>query len=270
MFLSTLERLPGLRLIVSPIRRWRASRRFAGQYAAFNGVFASREAAERSAPRSRPLGSASEVLVGDYATLLETQLAHRGLESYEYPVLFWLSTLIERGDVRVVADFGGNLGTHYHAYARYLEYPRDFAWHIVDVPPIVHAGRELAHARGAGDLHFTTTITDVSECDLLLASGSFQYLDDVVRVVVDAGLPTHLLVNRLPLGTASTFWTLQNGGAAFYAQRIQSRADFLGDLASVGYDLADEWEDRVDSCHIPLYPEHSVPVYSGFYFRRSR
>lgn len=268
MILSRLERFPPLRPLVSPIREWRARRHFAGQYAAFHGVFTSRAEAERSAPSGRPLGSASAELVAGYSTLLDEQLARRGLDSYEYPVLFWLSTFIEQGDVRIVADFGGNLGTHYYGFARYLEYPPDLEWHIVDVPPIAAEGSKLATARAAAGLHFATTIRDVPASDVLIASGVFQYLDDPLSVIADAGMPAHVLVNRLPLGARPSFWTLQNGGEAYYAQQIQSRGDFLAGMTRLGYARVDEWDDRVDRCELPLNPDHSVSVYSGFYFRR--
>ena len=39
-------------------------------------------------------------------------------------------------------------------------------------------------------------------------------------------------------------------------------------MTAMGYRVADEWEDRVDRCEIPLHPERSLETYAGFYFRR--
>lgn len=268
MLLSAIAQLPGIRSLVAPLRRRRAQRRFAQQYAAFFGVYATREEAEAAAPRTKPVGYAQDALVPEYAALLSSQLARRGLESYEYPVLHWLGTLWRAGDARHIADFGGNLGTHFYGFATYLSYPADLAWWIVEVPPIAAEGERLAAERDARGLRFATRMADVPSVDLLIASGSLQYLADPFQLVREAGAPRHVLVNRLPLGDTPTFWTLQNGGAVFYAQQIQARAGFLAAMAAMDYRVVDEWEDRVDRCDIPLHAERSLATYVGFYFRR--
>ena len=255
MLLSTLERLPILRPLVSPLRRWRARRAFAREYASFMGVYDSRADAEAAAPSGRPVGYSQPAVVPEYVALLDTQLARQGLDSYEYPVLHWLGALWQAGDARVVVDFGGNLGTHYYSYSRYLDFPADLAWWIVDVAPIVEEGKRQVASRGAQGLQFTARVSDAPTADLLIASGSFQYL-------------RHVLVNRLPLGGSPSFWTLQNGGAVFYAQRIQSRSEFFAQMAALGYRVVDEWEDCADRCRLPLNPERSVEIYTGCYLRR--
>lgn len=78
--------------------------------------------------------------------------------------------------------------------------------------------------------------------------------------------PNHLLINRLPLYDGKQFVSLQNGGKVFYPQFIFNRKQFIDSLTDIGYKLVDIWEDRVDSCIIPFYPEYSVPVYYGLYF----
>ena len=268
MLRSISARIPLLDHVLTPLRRRRARARFVARYASFFGVYISQAHAEADAPAGKAVGYSSPALVPEYRALLDAQLARPGLESYEYPVLHWLDALWQAGEARRVVDFGGNLGTHFHAYSKYLVYPPDLAWWIVDVPPIVAAGELLAAERGAVGLRFAARAADVPAPDLLIASGSLQYLVDPFQVIRDTGAPRHLLVNRLPLSDVPTFWTLQNGGAVVYAQRIQQRDEFLAGVASLGYRVVDEWEDRVDRCDIPLHPECSVDHYCGFYLRR--
>ena len=130
------------------------------------------------------------------------------------------------------------------------------------------ARRRFAHQYAAFFGVYASRAEAETAVDLLIASGSLQYLDDPLQVVREAGTPRHVLVNRLPLGGMPTFWTLQNGGAVFYAQRVQTRVEFLAAMTALGYRVVDEWEDRVDRCEIPLHPERSLETYAGFYFRR--
>lgn len=269
MLLSALAQLPLLRTLTAPLRRRRAHRRFATQYASFFGVFPSRAAALANAPPAATLGYDNDRVVPGYRRLLESQLARNGLESYEYPMLHWIDNIWQAGEGRRILDFGGNLGTHFHAFAKYLAYPADLAWWIVDVPPIVAEGRRLARERGADALQFAERVGDVPTPDLLIASGSLQYLDDPTDVVRDAGTPRHVLVNRFPLGAGDPFWTLQNGGEVFYAQLVSDRIAFIEATQALGYRLVDEWVDHHDRCEIPMHPERSVYAYSGFYFRRA-
>ena len=266
MLLSAIAQLPGLRSLTEPLRRRRARQRFVTQYASFFGVFPTRGDALASAPPSVLLGYDHDQVVPSYRRLLDAQLAKQGLESYEYPMLHWIESIWRLGDGRRILDFGGNLGTHFYAFAKYFEYPSDLVWWIVDVPSIVAEGTRIAQERGTTALHFATRIADAPTPNLLIASGSLQYLDDPTDMVRDAGLPRHVLINRFPLGSSDAFWTLQNGGEVCYAQRVSNRATFLASMQALGYRLVDEWVDHHDRCDIPMHPERSVPAYSGFYF----
>ena len=123
----------------------------------------------------------------------------------------------------------------------------------------------LTFVEGIGELPATAI-------DVVLASGSLQYLDDPAQWLATLsqrhGGPTHVLVNRVPLYEGETFVTLQNAGAVCYPQHVFNRADFFGSIARLGYELVDVWDDEVDSCRVPFHPERSIRAYKGLYFRR--
>ena len=169
MLLSAIAQLPGIRRLLAPLRRRRARRRFAHQYAAFFGVYASRAEAETAAPRTKPVGYARDALVPAYAALLALQLARRGFSNRTSIRCCIGSTNCgapaRRDTSRTSAEISARTS---YGYAKYLTYP----------------------------------------------------------------------------------------------------VEFLAAMTAMGYRGADEWEDRVDRCEIPLHPERSLETYAGFYFRR--
>lgn len=236
--------------------------RFPGNcYACFRGVYETLEAAVADAPQTKPLGYDHVVLAEEYTYNLPTRV-----EAFDYPVLFWLQPLIAP-DLRIF-DLGGNVGVHFYVYERYLAYPSDLRWTVCDVPAIMAAGQALAATKGRRQLGWTTDIADADGADILLGSGSIQYIASLADLL--ATLPTkprHLLLNRLPLYEGAQFVTLQNGGQVFYPQYVFNRRDFIHSLQALGYELVDVWKDTVDSCRIPFHWNRSLPYYHGLYLK---
>jgi putative methyltransferase (TIGR04325 family) len=128
---------------------------------------------------------------------------------------------------------------------------------------VAEAGRQIAAEREA-NLTFTTNFADADGQDLLLASGSVQYVGDLGEML--RGLqrpPKHLLINRLPLYDGPRFVTLQNEGPVFCPQYIFNRDEFVNSLGTAGYELVDVWDDPVDSAVIPFHV--TVVPYQGMY-----
>ena len=153
------------------LRRRARDRRFerGGEIHAFRGVFETYEAAHASAPTTLPTG---------YDNAASAELYARDLDvgEYDYPALFWVGQSMQEG-MRSVLDLGGSVGIKFVAFGKYLDFPSDLVWRVLEVPAVVKRGRELALAyRGGGALQFVGSISDVNGVDLLLASGSLQYL----------------------------------------------------------------------------------------------
>ncbi|MFM6609282.1 MAG: methyltransferase, TIGR04325 family [Dolichospermum sp.] len=232
-------------------------------YGCFRGVYTSFDEAITSAPKTKPVGYDDVDLAVEYKDNLPRKIA-----SYDYPVLFWLKTIFSANFLPPsIFDFGGNVGTHFYAYSNLLEYPEGLKYIICDVPQIIKTGQQLAKERKV-NLEFTTKFAEANGKSIFIASGSIQYVESLsLSLSLLDKLPVHLLINRLPLYDGKQFVSLQNGGRVFYPQYIFNRQEFIGSLNQLGYQLIDTWEDRVDSCMIPFYPEYSVPVYSGLYLK---
>jgi putative methyltransferase (TIGR04325 family) len=190
--------------------------------------------------------------------------------SYDYPMMFWLSRILHH-ESRVF-DFGGNLGTHFYVYNRYLRFPLGVRWTVCEVPSIAAAGARLARLRNAGQLRFTTDYEALDGCDILLASGSLQYLEKPTLPEILSGLtqaPRHLLLNRIPLYDGEPYVTLQNGGQTYYPQLVANRAAFVQACRDLSYSVVDCWKDHVDSCIVPFHPERSINHLTGMYMSRT-
>jgi putative methyltransferase (TIGR04325 family) len=233
-------------------------------YGFFRGVYDTFEQAVATAPKSKTVGfdlPENARLYGERQTRVY---------SYDYPVLFWLKSILAP-DVRVF-DFGGHVGVQFYGYQKYLSYPAGLRWRVCDVPVVVAAGRALAAERGESErIAFTTEVSDADGFDVLIAAGSLQFVPSpslAESLEKLARPPRHLLLNKIPLRDGPAFVTLQNAGTSFVPQHVFERGVFVRGLTRLGYEIVDEWEDRVHSCHIPFHPEKSVPHYSGLYLRR--
>lgn len=230
----------------------------------FRGVFPSFEAAQASAPPTRPLGYDNPGAAGMYMERT------RKIYPSDYPIIFWLDRLFREGATRVF-DLGGHIGVGYYAYRKYLAYPPGLRWTVQDVPAVVRQGRELAPKLDPdGRLDFSETFAPAEGADVLFASGSLQYLPDTLQSRLEglANRPRHLLLNLLPVHERDTYYTLQSVGTAFCPYRIESAGSILTSYDALGYKLVDTWENAEKRCGIPFHPEHSLDHYYGFYFRR--
>jgi putative methyltransferase (TIGR04325 family) len=185
----------------------------------------------------------------------------------DYPILFWLSKILHAG--ARIFDWGGNTGVSFYAYLPYLDRQCLAEWIVNDVPSVVALGEELKRGRDAAGLSFTTSLASLGACEIMLAAGSLQVIEDPFAPLRDLGnLPLHVLINKTPAYTQPSAVTLLNNGISFCAYRLFERATLIRSFAEIGYSLKDEWQIPELSCHIPFYPEFPVAHYSGFYFVR--
>jgi putative methyltransferase (TIGR04325 family) len=255
---SIAARIPPLQRL----RERRYERIFRRGYGQVRGLYPTFEAARRSAPPDKPLGHNWAEYARHHLDRVEA------VQPYDYPVLFWLERIFR--DSVTVFDFGGNVGVHYHAYQAYLTYPSDLKWTVCELPELVNLGEQIARERGATRLAFTTNFADVSSSDIVIAAGVLQYVEDSFSDMLAsaARLPTHLLLNKLPLYDGETFITLQNG-PVYVPQYVWNRREFLSGMERLGYAVVDAWSVVGFSCHLPFYPGHDVPHYTGLYLKRS-
>lgn len=169
-------------------------------------------------------------------------------------------------------DFGGHVGVSYHGWRTYLDFGPGLRWLVEDVPAIVKVGAELARERPSAGLEFTSEVADARGCDVFLAAGSLQYVDESLPAMLRriGPLPRHLIVNKLPLYDGETFVTVQSTGRAFHAYRISNRAEFVAGVTALGYRAVDDWQNREQHCEIPFTRGRAIAAYSGYYFTRDQ
>jgi putative methyltransferase (TIGR04325 family) len=232
----------------------------------FRGVYRSFAEAEQAAPKTRPLGYDHAALAGLYR-----QRMSKACES-DYGPLFWLRPLIDEN--AVVFDFGGHVGVSYHGWRNYLgypagKYPSGLRWVVYDLPAITAVGEQLAGERDSDGLSFTNDLRDAHDATVFLGLGSLQYLNeslpDMLRRI--GHLPSHLILNKLPLHDGESFVTVQATGAAFHPYRIFNRREFIDTVCALGYRLVDDWVSGETRCKVPFTP-HNIEAYSGCYFTR--
>lgn len=187
----------------------------------------------------------------------------------DYPALFWL--LRTMTDAPRIFDIGGHVGLHYYAYSRYLAVRHDQQWQVCDVPVVARAGAALAAVRSAGNLSFTTSLTDASGADIVLAAGSLQYIENPLPLLLESLThpPRVVIVNETPTHLHREFITLQNIGVAVCPYRIMRFGAFVAAMESAGYTLLDSWEDQTRRTQIAYVTEEQDIAYSGFAFQRA-
>jgi putative methyltransferase (TIGR04325 family) len=267
---QVIRKIPFSRQLYLYLKKPAYKRQFSTNcYGCFWEVFDTFEQARQAAPLTKDIGYDNADLAKEYRQMFEAdnwENSGRIIASYDYPVLLWLKYILNNENAKIF-DFGGNVGIHFYAYSKYLIYPEKLEWTVCELPEIIEVGRDIASERDAQQLFFTSDFKDVDDKNILIASGSIQYVENLANQLSCLRKPEHLLINRLPLYDGNKFVTLQNGGKVFYPQYVFNRSEFISEMTDIGYELIDAWQDTADGCIIPFYPEKSVPTYSGLYLR---
>jgi putative methyltransferase (TIGR04325 family) len=228
---------------------------------AYRGVYASFADAERNAPPIKPLGYDAAESTTWYLDRLS------GVQFADYPAVYWLREAF--ADSQVMLEIGGHVGVAYYGFERILKYPADLSWTILDVPSVVKSGEALARERQRQNLRFITDLAAAPPAGILLAAGSLQYLEHTTLAPIIEKLPArprHIIVNVTPVYEGPSFVTLQNIATAYCPYRVFNRADFVGALEKLGYQLVDTWPVPRPFT-IPGHPDRAFETFSGFYFK---
>jgi putative methyltransferase (TIGR04325 family) len=229
------------------------------------GVFATFEEGWSAAGKTKLAGHehSSEIMV-------HLELS-KGLRASDYTVLYWLSQIGSR-ELRIF-DFGGNVGNVFYSYSPYLRGSFDIHWTVFDLPSVIEAGKRIAAERNALGLEFANSVTDVSRAHVLLVSGALHYWENSVEAFLQhlGKLPEHVIVNRSPIHeTQNSFITVQRTRYCAFPCIVRNAHELISAFAAMGYILVDRWPALELSLRLPLFPAHSIPHYSGFYFRRQQ
>ena len=231
----------------------------------FRGVFRTFDEAALHIPCSQRVGYDIPETADWYRDRLDE------VQHDDYPMLFWFEKALKSG--QTVVEIGGHVGVAYYPFTKILQGPERLRWTIVDVPSVTREGERLARERGRTNLHFANELTQVSTgCDILLASGSLQYLHGALlpeRINGMAPLPRHVIINKTPVREGGDgYVTLQNLGVSLAPYRIHARHELITPLERMGYEVVATWrKDR--QVVIPGRPDLTVHHYSGYYLHRA-
>lgn len=260
---NEIAQLPGINRLAQPLYR----RLFVRQYFGANsyyGAWPSFDQARANAPSALPSSYDFKAAGKMYRTELER------ITVSDYPLLFWLSKLLATGPRRLF-DLGGHIGVKYYAFQRYLQYPEGLCWTVHDVAAVLAAGRQFAAENDAQrQLDFADSPDRVSGSDVLMATGSLQYLDyTLAELLARVPLrPAHVLVNLTPMHPDRGYVTLQHIGIAICPYRVSAVPEFVASMQALGYAVVDHWASLERNVRVPFRPECDIDRYHGFYFRR--
>jgi putative methyltransferase (TIGR04325 family) len=225
------------------------------------GIYSSFEAAESAISRGKIIGFDHDEVAGANQYLIGF------VKPSDYPLLYWMYPLMPH--IRSVFDLGGNVGISYYTYRKFLPYRDDLRWTVFDVPSVVELGRKQTDSTKAPHLSFTTEIADVKGCEILLTSGTLQYLkyglEDLLKPLEKR--PEHLFVNRIPVTDRATYYTIQSVGKFRFPYRIINKNELRNSLQSLGYELVDEWKCTENWTTVRFRPGYFVQHYTGYYYR---
>jgi putative methyltransferase (TIGR04325 family) len=232
----------------------------------FRGIFATAAEAASSAP-ARKLGYDTAEAAGMYQSLMTK------IESYDYPVLFWLENLLDHNPetaARGIFDCGGHIGLKRYAYRPLLgKLPE---WTVFDVPAVVRRGATIARERAVTGLRFTDEFTDVAGKGILLCLGSLQYIEPSLAsllIAIDASArPRHVLLNTTAFTDEPAFYTLNSIGTAFCPYKIQNVSKFISEMEAAGYTLIEQWDNPGRACAVPFQNQRGAFKYLGMMFQR--
>jgi putative methyltransferase (TIGR04325 family) len=196
---------------------------------------------------------------------------HEHIRACDYPLLHWLGRLFTGGQRRLF-DLGGHIGPSYYGFAHYQDYPDDLQWLIHDTPATVAAGRAWAREHDPGQILAFADSPDAADGqDILLASGSLQYLDYTLAELLARlpAAPPHVLVNLTPMHASEGYFTLQHIGIAICPYRVMAEPDFVAQMQALGYVVVDHWQAPERRVRVPFEPGCAVDSYHGFYLRRA-
>ena len=257
--------LPILRLLGEPLYRRLFERRSFGDNA-YYGIYSSHANAMAAAARiARP----SRYEEFDRAAFAGGGMYGRqGIRVSDYPLVYWLKRFFD-GGCRRLFDLGGHDGVTYYSFARLLDYPADLSWTVHDVPNAMAAGAEWAREHDSQQhLSFAASQFEASGCELLISSGTLQYLEYTLPELLAAlsMRPSSVLVNLVPMHPQKSFFTLQNMGRAVMPYRVQALPAFVDAMQSLGYVKQDQWHSRERHLRIPFEPDYRIDGYEGFCF----
>jgi putative methyltransferase (TIGR04325 family) len=204
--------------------RSRLSREFIGRYPSWSAASAAASGYDDPGILQRVHASALRVKQGEAAFERDSVCFEQ--EAFRWPLLDCLlhAAIMKKGNLHV-ADFGGSLGSFYFQHRKFLQQIEALQWSIVEQGNYVEVGRQNFED---DTLKFYSALADAaarSAIDLILFSGSLQYLDDPSdQIRQAAALCDCIVIDRTPfIDDREDRITVQRVSASIFKASIPHR-----------------------------------------------
>jgi putative methyltransferase (TIGR04325 family) len=141
---------------------------------------------------------------------------------------------------------------------------------VCDFPSFTQRGEEFAKEQLADALSFTTNRQDANGSLVYLTNGTLQYIETGLAEMLSelAEKPPHVLVNRVPVYSGETYYTVQYGAFSYSPYKVMNAEQLINSMEHLGYRKIDQWS-LPRKLRIPFRSAHFVADYQGFYFALS-
>jgi putative methyltransferase (TIGR04325 family) len=172
-------------------------------YASMRGVFEDFASAQK-AIKGKFISYNDVVIVNNSQQAIDSSVEMR-----DFPVLHFLGQLIHKKNISVV-DFGGGVAVHFYKIKNFYDVSC-CSWHVIELDAMVERGIALSKMNNITNLTFSTDVQHVPLCEIFLASGAIQYIENYENVLLYAKKAKYILITRLPVSDKD-FVTIQNIG----------------------------------------------------------
>jgi putative methyltransferase (TIGR04325 family) len=189
------------------------------------------------------------------------------IQPRDLPVIHILARILPES--KTLFDLGGNIGLSFYQFKGMITYPPALRWTICDVPFVNEAGRRIAQKKGETQLTFTDDRQLANGTDIYLTFGALQYFEKTLAEILSelAVKPGRVLINRVPLTTDPSFYTLQHMGYSIVPYHVLNVDEFITSMEAIGYQLEEKWKsDRL--FELILRDDKAAPAYHGFHFKK--
>ena len=134
-------------------------------------------------------------------------------------------------------------GQCYYAYKDYIQFPDGLRWVVCDFPSFTQRGEEFAKEQLADALSFTTNRQDANGSLVYLTNGTLQYIETGLAEMLSelAEKPPHVLVNRVPVYSGETYYTVQYGAFSYSPYKVMNAEQLINSMEHLGYRKIDQW-----------------------------
>lgn len=187
-----------------------------------------------------------------------------------YPVLMYLSYILQNSKNTNVFDLGGGMGVLYYRLRNYLDLSQSVGkWYIKEVPILKEGIQEFAKRMGTDQVYSTDSYDTLADCQVFLGHYCLQVVPEDLEVIFQDHRPEHVVIGDAAITHAELFYTVANKlEGRTHVKKIYNQKKFEQFFLDRGYELVDRWKRSTArwGCEVFGHPNHRKFLI-GYYFR---